>query len=128
MAINEITRKRLPPLDSEIHDLIKNAHQEAFDILVTNRVILDSLVIELLEKETLLKDEIEKIFKNVQMISPRPAWTGSPNRTPSDLPPVALSPANSLAIPSPVELTGKENQGKPKPVRKARKKIAAADE
>ncbi|MEI6867504.1 MAG: ATP-dependent zinc metalloprotease FtsH [Actinomycetes bacterium] len=109
-------------VDEEIHDLIKNAHQEAFDILVANRSILDELVVVLLEKETLLKEEIEEIFKAVTMVQNRPAWTGSPNRTPSDLPPVALSPANSLQMQTAVEVE------KPKPIRKPRKKVAPPSE
>lgn len=108
-------------VDEEIHDLIKNAHQEAFDILVANRGILDALVVELLEKETLLKEDIDRIFQGVTMIAPRPAWTGSPNRLPSDLPPVAMSPANSLQ-PAAEAPTAKQ-------VRKPRaKKVAPASE
>ncbi len=108
-------------VDEEIHDLIKNAHQEAFDVLVANRGILDALVVELLEKETLLKEDIDRIFQGVTMIAPRPAWTGSPNRQPSDLPPVAMSPANSLQPVEVVEVT--------KPVRKPRaKKVAPPSE
>jgi len=80
-------------VDSEIRVLIENAHQEAYEILVANRDILDDLVEVLLEKETLLKEEIEKIFKKVRMVSRRPAWTGSDSRKPSAQPPVALSPA-----------------------------------
>ena len=76
-----------------IRELIDNAHQEAYEILVANRDILDDLVEVLLEKETLLKDEIEKIFKKVRLVSRRPAWTGSDLRKPSTQPPVALSPA-----------------------------------
>ena len=82
-------------VDSEIRGLIENAHQEAFDILVANRDILDQLVVELLGKETLLKDEIERIFKKVRAVKPRPAWTGSTTRVPSTQPPVATSPAAS---------------------------------
>ena len=107
-------------VDQEIHDLIMNAHQEAFDILVANRDILDALVVRLLEKETLLKDEIDELFADVKLISPRPAWTGSPNRTPSDLPPVALSPANSLET-----ATSVVSEVKPKAARKPRKKAVA---
>ena len=55
-------------VDGEIRQLIENAHQEAFDILVANRDILDSLVEELLEKETLNKDEIEVVFKKVKKV------------------------------------------------------------
>ncbi|TSA22476.1 MAG: ATP-dependent metallopeptidase FtsH/Yme1/Tma family protein [Actinomycetales bacterium] len=84
-------------IDSEIRTLIENAHQEAYEILVANRDILDDLVEVLLEKETILKDEIEKIFKKVRLVSRRPAWTGSDARKPSALPPVALSPAKPQA-------------------------------
>jgi cell division protease FtsH len=80
-------------VDSEIHKLIESAHQEAFDILVENRAILDQLVTELLERETLLKEDIERIFSNVKMVAPRAAWTGSPSRIPSSEPPVAMMPA-----------------------------------
>jgi cell division protease FtsH len=77
-------------VDSEIRKLIDNAHQEAFDILEANRTILDELVLVLLEKETILKEEIEEIFANVRAVKPRPAWTGSDSRKPSNQPPVAI--------------------------------------
>ena len=106
-------------VDQEIHDLIANAHQEAFDILVENRDILDALVVELLEKETLLKDEIEVIFKKVKNVSRRPAWTGSATRTPSKQPPVKLSPAKLvIKTDSAVEVEAEA------PAKKARKKAA----
>ena len=75
-------------VDREVRTLIENAHQEAFDILVANRKILDEMVLELLEKETLNKDDIAVIFKKVRAVTPRPAWTGSPTRIPSTQPPV----------------------------------------
>ena len=75
-------------VDREIRTLIENAHQEAFDILVANRKILDEMVIQLLEKETLNKEEIAEIFKKVKLVTKRPAWTGSATRIPSDQPPV----------------------------------------
>jgi len=49
----------------------------------------------LLEKETLHKEEIEVIFKHVAMRPNRPAWTGSSQRQPSRVPPVALKPRNN---------------------------------
>ena len=85
-------------VDSEIREMIENAHQEAFDILVSNREILDLLVEELLEKETLNKEEIEVAFKKVKKVKPRAAWTGSQNRVPSNQPPVALRPVKVKAI------------------------------
>jgi cell division protease FtsH len=80
-------------VDTEIRLMIENAHQEAFDVLVANRDVLDELVNELLEKETLNKEEIEKVFKKVKKVRKRAAWTGSKLRVPSTIPPVALKPA-----------------------------------
>jgi len=82
-------------VDLEIRSLIENAHQEAYEILVENRSILDSLVEDLMEKETLHKEEIELIFKNVASRPRRPAWTGSPLRTPSKIPPVEIKKNNN---------------------------------
>jgi cell division protease FtsH len=75
-------------VDEEVKKLIENAHDEAWEVLVDNRVILDRLVLELLEKETLDKAQIAAIFADVRMRPPRPAWTGSSRRIPSDVPPV----------------------------------------
>ena len=77
-------------VDREIRNLIENAHQEAFDILVANRKILDEMVLELLDKETLNKEEIATIFKKVKSVTARPAWTGSITRIPSEQPPVEV--------------------------------------
>lgn len=78
-------------VDEEVKKLIETAHNEAWEILVENRDVLDSLVMALLEKETLNKEEIAEVFKPIVKRPPRPAWTGSSRRTPSTRPPV-LSP------------------------------------
>ena len=78
-------------IDEEVRALIEEAHQEAYDILVTNRDVLDHLVLELLDKETLNKSEVEAIFTALDLRQDRPAWTGSARRAPSTRPPV-LSP------------------------------------
>jgi len=77
-------------VDAEIRNLIENAHQEAFDILVDNRATLDAMVLQLLERETLNKEEISAIFAKVSSWPGRPAWTGSATRIPSQQPPVAV--------------------------------------
>jgi len=77
-------------IDGEIRILIEAAHQEAYEILIQNRAVLDRLVLELMEKETLHKEEIEKIFADVAARPSRPAWTGSSNRVPSKIPPVEI--------------------------------------
>ncbi len=78
-------------VDEEVKKLIENAHNEAWEILVENRDVLDNLVLQLLEKETLNKEQIAEIFAPIVKRPPRPAWTGSSRRTPSTRPPV-LSP------------------------------------
>jgi cell division protease FtsH len=77
-------------IDEEVRTMIDLAHHEAFDVLVENRTILDALVVELLAKETLSKDEVARIFENVKLRPARPAWTGSDARIPSNQPPVAM--------------------------------------
>ena len=77
-------------IDEEVRTMIDLAHHEAFDVLVENRAILDALVVELLAKETLSKDEVARIFENVKLRPARPAWTGSDSRVPSNQPPVAM--------------------------------------
>jgi cell division protease FtsH len=59
-------------VDEEVRRFIESAHQEAFDILVENRDILDNLVLELLEKETLDKDEVSTLFAPVRSVRHAP--------------------------------------------------------
>ncbi|KRE95573.1 cell division protein FtsH [Nocardioides sp. Soil774] len=77
-------------VDGEVKSLLGHAHQEAFEILETNRDVLDALVLALLDKETLDKAEIAEIFEPLSRRPARPAWTGSPQRVPSAIPPVDI--------------------------------------
>ena len=80
-------------VDGEVKALLTNAHQEAFEILVENRDVLDDLVLQLLDKETLDKAEIAAVFEPLRRRPMRPAWTGSPDREPSSIPPVDIPQA-----------------------------------
>ncbi|MGY2872981.1 cell division protease FtsH [Marmoricola sp. URHA0025 HA25] len=77
-------------VDEETKKLLATAHQEAFDILEENRDVLDALVLALMERETLDKAEVAKVFEPLRRRPVRPAWTGSPDRTPSAIPPVRM--------------------------------------
>jgi cell division protease FtsH len=77
-------------VDEETKKLLANAHQEAYDILEENRDVLDRLVLELLDKETLDKGQIADIFTALRRRPNRPAWTGSDTRKPSDRPAVEI--------------------------------------
>ncbi|WP_016910304.1 ATP-dependent zinc metalloprotease FtsH [Streptomyces xiaopingdaonensis] len=83
-------------VDEEVKKLIETAHNEAWEILVENRDVLDNLVLALLEKETLGKQEIAEVFAPVVKRPTRPAWTGSSRRAPSTRPPVS-APAAALS-------------------------------
>ncbi|CAB4890088.1 unannotated protein [freshwater metagenome] len=73
-------------VDEEVRALIERAHQEAWGILTQYRDALDALVVALLDRETLDKEEIAEIFAAVPKRAARPAWTGSTERIPSDRP------------------------------------------
>ncbi len=75
-------------VDEEVKKLVSAAHDEAWEILVENRDVLDELVLALLDKETLGKDEVAEIFTALNRRPSRPAWVGSSRRTPIDRPPV----------------------------------------
>jgi cell division protease FtsH len=83
-------------VDEEVRRLIEAAHDEAWEALVENRDILDSLVTALLEQETLNKGELSEIFANVVKRPVRPTWLSSDRRAVSDIPPV-LTPAERAA-------------------------------
>jgi cell division protease FtsH len=82
-------------VDEETKKLLANAHQEAFDILEENRDVLDALVLALLERETLDKAEVAEVFEPLRRRSVRPAWTGSPDRVPSTIPPIDVPPKSA---------------------------------
>jgi len=77
-------------IDDETKKFLAAAHQEAFDILEENRDVLDALVLALLDRETLDKAEVAEVFVPLRRRSERPAWTGSPDRNPSDIPPIEI--------------------------------------
>jgi cell division protease FtsH len=79
-------------IDEEVRALIEAAHTEAWDILNTYRHVLDDLVFELLEKETLTRVDLERIFGQVEKRPRITAFNDFGGRTPSDKPPI-LTPA-----------------------------------
>jgi len=78
-------------IDEEIRRLIESAHDEAWEVLVEYRDVLDALVVRLMEVETVNRTEVLEIFASVQKRPIRGSYTGYGKRLPSDRPPV-LSP------------------------------------
>ncbi|HEY7592115.1 MAG TPA: ATP-dependent zinc metalloprotease FtsH [Actinophytocola sp.] len=75
-------------IDEEVRKLIEAAHTEAWDVLNTYRDVLDNLVIELLDKETLQRKDLERIFSKVEKRPRITAFNEFGGRTPSDKPPI----------------------------------------
>jgi len=71
-------------IDEEVRALIEAAHTEAWEILNTYRDVLDDLVFELLEKETLTRSDLERIFSGVEKRPRITAFNDFGDRTPSE--------------------------------------------
>jgi cell division protease FtsH len=75
-------------IDEEVRRLIEAAHDEAWDVLVQYRDVLDHLVLQLMEHETLSRAQVLEIFAPVEKRPSRGSYTGYGKRMPSDRPPV----------------------------------------
>ena len=73
-------------VDEEVRKLVDAAHDEAWIAVNDNRDLLDRLVLELLEKETLNAAELAELFSGIAKRPIRPTWLSSEHRTLSDLP------------------------------------------
>ena len=67
-------------VDQEVRTLLDNALDEAWSVIVENRHVLDRLVEELLERETLNERELAQIFRDVKKQPPREVWISSTER------------------------------------------------
>jgi cell division protease FtsH len=80
--------------------MIEAAHDEAWEILVEYRDVLDALVLQLLEHETLNRKQVLEVFAPVQRRHVRGTYTGYGKRLPSDRPPVMSPKELALAASS----------------------------
>jgi cell division protease FtsH len=91
-------------IDEEIKRMIEAAHDEAWEVLVEYRDVLDNLVLQLLEHETLNRKQVLEVFAPVERRHIRGSYTGYGKRLPSDRPPV-MSP-KELALAASTGLDG----------------------
>src|ERR1700691_737066 len=87
-------------IDEEVRRLIESAHDEAWEILVQYRDVLDNLVLQLIEHETLSRDQVLQIFSPIRQRPSRGSYTGYGKRLPSDRAPV-LTPKEMALIAAP---------------------------
>ncbi|MFC4056033.1 ATP-dependent zinc metalloprotease FtsH [Actinomadura syzygii] len=99
-------------IDDEVRRYIEAAHDTAWEILVEYRDVLDELVVNLMEKETLSKEQVLRIFAPIQKRPHQNSYTGYGKRLPSDRPPVLTPKELALLGPQDVtDLTKNNGQG-----------------
>ncbi|MBW6438387.1 ATP-dependent zinc metalloprotease FtsH [Actinoplanes hulinensis] len=92
-------------IDGEVRALIELAHDEAWEILVEYRDVLDSMVLELMEKETITQEDMNRICARVAKRPPMSPFNGFGKRLPSEAPPV-LTPAEREKLKAQAEADG----------------------
>jgi cell division protease FtsH len=103
-------------IDEEVRKLIEAAHTEAWEILTEYREVLDILAGELLEKETLHRPELARIFSGVEKRPRLTLFDDFGGRIPSDKPPIK----------TPGELAIERGEPWPQPVPEPAFKVAIA--
>jgi cell division protease FtsH len=93
-------------IDREVRALIDEAHDEALEILVSNREVLEELADALMERETVEKEELEALLAKV---NPRPSRKIQPlmngnGKSPSSK--AVVGKLRRLPAPAPVRSTG----------------------
>jgi cell division protease FtsH len=83
-------------IDAQVRGLIENAHTEAWEILRANRDVLDALVLQLLDKETLNETQLAVVFRGIVKQPVRPVWLSSTERPVSARPPVGMPTSASI--------------------------------
>ncbi|WP_093619420.1 ATP-dependent zinc metalloprotease FtsH [Actinoplanes philippinensis] len=92
-------------IDAEVRALIELAHDEAWEILVEYRDVLDTMVLELMEKETITQEDMNRICARVAKRPPMSPFNGFGKRLPSEAPPV-LTPAERDKLKAQAEADG----------------------
>ncbi len=89
MQRKDYSEKKAEEIDSEVADLLQGKYDEAMQLLVDNRDVLDRIAEALLERETLETDELDMLLKN-EVLPPfhkvieRPKPAKTPESEPSD--------------------------------------------
>src|SRR5258705_782658 len=98
----DYSEKVAAEIDGEMRALIEIAHDEAWEILVEYRDVLDNIVEELMEKETISQTDMARICARVVKRPPMAPYSGNGRRRRASPEPGA----NGSEISQPVGLTG----------------------
>jgi cell division protease FtsH len=97
-------------VDVEVRRLMDAAHDEAWQILTRYRDVLDNLVLELLDKETLNQSQLAEIFASVEKRPARDVWLSSEERAVSTRPPV-MTPGETIELAAKAQQNGHDAVG-----------------
>ncbi|MEV6926908.1 ATP-dependent zinc metalloprotease FtsH [Dactylosporangium sp. NPDC051485] len=101
----DYSEKVASEIDAEMRALIEIAHDEAWEILVEYRDVLDNIVEELMEKETISQADMARICARVVKRPPMAPYSGNGRRRRA-VPEVG---ANGAEVAQPVGLTGDDH-------------------
>jgi cell division protease FtsH len=73
--VKQYSEESAARIDNEVFKLMKEAYKEAHNILKDNIETLHNLAKALLDKETLYKSDLNKIFEEVKFFPPRIHWS-----------------------------------------------------
>jgi len=93
-------------IDEQMRYLLERAHEQAYDILRNNRHYLDMLAEALLEKETLRRPDLERIFDGIEPREAFDVFPGEDDRFPRQ---IGYAP-----VKTPVELAKERGEELPK--------------
>ncbi|MFE5777638.1 MULTISPECIES: ATP-dependent zinc metalloprotease FtsH [Brachybacterium] len=82
-------------IDEEVRRLVDEALSEAWAVISENRPVLDRLVLELLEKETLNEHQLAAVFEGVTKRPQRDVWQSSAQRPVFTAPLVGGNPGDA---------------------------------
>ena len=103
---SEYSEQVAAKIDEQMHYLLDRAHQQAYEILAEHRDYLDALATELLEKETLRRPDLERLFTDIVPRESYDVFPGENVRFPQQ--------AGREPVKTPVELAKERGEELPK--------------
>ena len=97
----EISERTAQTVDDEVKRLIDEAYARAMEIITHNRELLDRIAVALLDRETIDREDLDRLVKNLPLaprlppesMTPSPPPSAKPGATPARAPILGAPPA-----------------------------------